>query len=136
MKNTYQFLQEIDKSKLYSSDNDEAIIFELNNFADALKKYILNDFDKIIIEEMTMSKLKIEYDNVDYRQSATGIIYKLNFSKEKEFYIYIEILIDLERILICTKNFPVTDTIKALALKIESKYNHDSKTDLQEIIGR
>jgi len=60
----------------------------------------------------------------------------MNFSKEKEFYIHIEILIDFERVLICTKNFPITDSIKVLALKIESKYNRDLKADFQEFIGR
>jgi len=52
MRNTYQFLRDLDKSKLNSSDNDQTIMLVLNSFAEELKKYILNDFDKIIKEEM------------------------------------------------------------------------------------
>ena len=98
MKNTYQFLKEIDKNALYSSDNDETIVMQLNRLSEELKKYLLIDFEKIIDEEMYISNLKIEYDNVDYRQSATGIIQILKKIKRYVFLLARQFLIALTQL--------------------------------------
>ncbi|MBV6881139.1 hypothetical protein NG800_014360 [Epilithonimonas ginsengisoli] len=132
--NTYDYIKGINLIKLYSSENDNKIKYQLEIIADQLKNQILKNFDKLISEEKSISNIKIEYENPCYRQSATGIIYTLNFANDENFKIYIEVLIDLSRILIYTKGIPEKKTLKELNKKIVAKYNHESKTEFKEVL--
>lgn len=129
---SYDYLNNIDFIKLYSREieTENQLITIFND----LQNCLLSDFDKILFEKKKISRIKIEYDNPEYRQSATGIIYILNFTDDENFKIHIEVLIDFQRILICTKGIPERETLKELNKKIVVKYNHEAKTELKELL--
>lgn len=129
---TYDYLNNIDFIKLYSDENK--IENQLRIISDEIKNHLLNDFDKITYEQKAISLISIEYENPNYRQSATGMIYTLNLANDENFKIYIEVLIDLSRILICTKGIPEEEPLKELNKKIVAKYNHESKTEFKEVL--
>lgn len=131
--NTYDFLAKIDLQKLYAKENDELIISELEIISENLKNYLLKDFDNILNEPKEISLVEIEYENPNYRQSATGFIYKLYFLNEDNFKIHIEILIDFQRILISAKGNPKNSVLKKLDSKINSTKNYECNIDLKEI---
>ena len=131
--NTYESLTKIDLQELYSKENDELIITELKIISDNLKKYLLKDFDNILNEPKEITLTEIEYENPNYRQSATGIIYRIHFLNEENFKINIEILIDFQRILIGTVGNPQNNVLKKITSTIISKMNYESKIDLKEI---
>jgi len=132
--NTYDYLKDIDLIKLYSFEKDNEIHYQLEIIANLLRNHILKDFDKLTSEEKSISNIKIEYENPYYRQSATGIIYFLNFVNDENFKIYIEVLIDFQKILISTKGTSQNRTLKELTANIESKYDYELKTELKEIL--
>ncbi len=129
---SFDYLNNIDLVKLYSDENK--IENQLRIISDEIKNCLLNDFEKVTFEQKVISSINIEYQNPNYRQSATGIIYTLNFANDENFKIYIEVLIDLSRILICTKGIPEKEPLKELNKKIVAKYNHESKTEFKEVL--
>lgn len=129
---SYDYFNNIDFVKIYSEE--DKIENQLIIISDEIKNCLLNDFEKLIVEKKIISIVAIEYENPNYRQSATGIIYNLCFTNDENFKIYIEVLVDLGRILICTKGIPGRESLKELNKKIVTKYNHESKTELKEIL--
>lgn len=84
---SYDYLNNIDFVKIYS--NEDKIENQLTIISDEIKNFLLNDFEELTFEKKVISTLAIEYDNPNYRQSATGIIYNLNFTNDENFKIYI-----------------------------------------------
>lgn len=93
----------------------------------------LKDFDTIVDVPKEITLTGIEYENPDYRQSATGIIFMLSFTDEESVQLYIEALIDFERILVAMRGNPKNDALQRLYLKIKSNYNSELKTDLKQL---
>ena len=131
--NTYDYLNEIELKKLYSNENNADILSELKLISDDLKKLLLQDFEKIIKAPKNIELTAIEYENPDYRQSATAIILTLKFINEGSFQLYIEILIEYQKILIGTKGNPKSELLERFKSKIESNYNNELKIHLKEI---
>ncbi|TDQ78324.1 hypothetical protein [Sphingobacterium yanglingense] len=129
--NTYEYLKTIDLQKIYLIENDDETIAELKIIGDALQSFLLKDFDAILDDPKEITLTEIEYENPDYRQSATGIIFRLSFPHEESFQLHIEVLIDSGRILVGMKGNPKSDALKRLYLKIKSNYNSELKTDLK-----
>lgn len=132
--NTYDYLKTLDLNNVYSQDDNTQILNELISISEIFKQYLLLDFERLTIEPKTIEILGVEYDNPDYRQSATGIIYKIHFLNEENFKINIEVLIDFHKILINTKGKAKNIKLHDLDSKILSKHNYEFKTDLKEIL--
>ena len=132
--NTYDYLKTLDLNDIYSLDDNTQILNELISISEILKQYLLLDFERLTIEPKTIEILGVEYDNPYYRQSATGIIYKIHFLNEENFKINIEVLVDFHKILINTKGKAKSIELHDFDSKILSKHNYEFKTDLREIL--
>ena len=134
MLKTYDYLQKINFGNLYSSKSENEIFEKLKNISKDLSETLSEDFKIFSNEKALVKELKIEFDNPNYKQSATGIIQEINFENEENFKIFVDILIDFNRVLISPKGEAQNKTLKNLDKKIKSKYNIELKTELKEIL--
>lgn len=134
MLKTYEYLKKINFGNLYSSELENEIFEKLKIISKDLSEALSEDFKMLSNEIALVKELQIEFDNPNYRQSATGIIQEINFENEENFKIDAEILIDFNKVLISSKGVAQNETLKDLDKKIKIKYNIEQKTELKEIL--
>ena len=80
-----------------------------------------------------VSSSKIYFDNPDYRQSSSAFVFKANLEAKKEISIYIECLIDFQKIYLSCRNDSTEINKNQVCFFIKKAYNIEELAELRNI---
>ena len=129
---TYELLSKLSNS-IRSIDEDFLILKELNESIQIISNSLCDDFFHLFGEKIEVSSFKIYFDNPDYRQSSSAFVFKANLEAKKEISIYIECLIDFQKIYLSCKNDSTEMNKNHVCFFIKKAYNIEELAELRNI---
>lgn len=129
---TYELLSKLSNS-IRSIDEDFLILKELNEFVQIISNSLCDDFFQLFGEKIEVSSSKIYFDNPDYRQSSSAFVFKANLEAKKEISIYIECLIDFQKIYLSCRNDSTEMNKNQVYFFIKKAYNIEELAELRNI---
>ncbi len=133
MLKSYILIEKISKTLYLNNKNEKEIHERLNELSGVLSETISMDFKTLFGQELLITKILFYVNDVTYRQSATGCIMKGIVSKDSNFRIKIENLIDHGKILLKVKSEPDDVKLKKISDMIKEAYNYEQSAELKEI---
>ena len=129
---TYSLLSKLSNS-IRSIDEDFLILKELNESIQIISNSLCDDFFQLFGEKIEVSSSKIYFNNPDYRQSSSAFVFKANLEAKKEISIYIECLIDFQKIYLSCKNDSTEMNKNHVCFFIKKAYNIEELAELRNI---
>lgn len=130
---SYDIIHKISESLYLDIQNDDEVLSRLKEKEEILKNVISEDFQILFNKKLIFISSVFYYDDMDYRQSATGVFLKATILNEKDFLITFECLIDYNKILVAVKDEYTNNDLQAILGRIRKAYNSEGKAELKEI---
>jgi hypothetical protein len=129
---TYSLLSELSNSTR-SNEEDFLILKELNESIQIISNSLCDDFFQLFEEKIEVYSSKIYFDNPDYRQSSSAFVFKANLEAKKEISIYIECLIDFQKIYLSCRNDLTEMNKNYVCFFIKKAYGFEEVAELRNI---
>lgn len=129
---TYRLLNEL-SIVIRKTEDDELILLELNKSVEDISTSLRHDFFQLFKQNIEVQNSIIYFNDIHYRQSSTGFGFKVFLKENKKINIYIECLVDFQKIYFSCRSDLNEVNKSYISYCIKKAYGLENNAELRKI---
>lgn len=129
---TYRLLNEI-SNDIRKIENDELVLLELNKYVENVSASLKHEFFQLFGQNIEVQNSIIYFNDVFYRQSSTGFGFEVFLKENKEINLYIECLVDFQKIYLSCRSDLKSANKSYISYCIKKAYELENNAELRKI---